>query len=166
LEEECEIAKSGVDLAQAEVQRWRRRPISMKSTAAVLCCLLSLGAPALPVHADAQPTAFEKALYEKARYQVLSKVSDEDLVSYCVSMNVGGDTLLKFHDEILAKQTELANLQSAGLTNDHPQVIAVNAALKDLRSQYAVKIVEVRKALELESNIADATLSSLSQAQR
>jgi capsule polysaccharide export protein KpsE/RkpR len=130
----------------------------MKSIALLLSFLI-LGA--CFAHADAQPTAFEKALYEKARYSVLGKVSDEDLVSYCVSMNIGGDTLTRLHDEIMEKQVELSNLQSEGMTNDNAQVQAVNAALKSLRAQYSIKIAEVRKALELEASIADATLSQL-----
>jgi hypothetical protein len=81
-------------------------------------------------------------------------------------MGVGGDTLLKLHDEIMAKQTELANLLSEGMTNDNPQIMAVNAALKDLRAQFAVKILEARKGLEVEARIADETLSSLSQYQK
>ncbi len=111
--------------------------------------------------ADGPLTIYEKALYDKARYQILSKVSDDDFAAYCVSMNVGGDTLLKFHDEVMAKEVELNKLQNEGLSNDHPQLVAVITDLKDLRSQYSLKIAEARKALELESNIADATLASL-----
>jgi hypothetical protein len=138
----------------------------MKKTVFLVCCVMALCTVLLPARADAQPTAFEKALYDRARYQVLSRMSDEDFASYCVTMNVGGDTLLKFHDEILAKQTELADLINSGLTGEDPKVIAVNATLKDLRSQYAVKIVEARKGLEIESTIAEATLATLPQNQR
>ncbi len=138
----------------------------MRITAVLLSLFVPFAVSLRPLRADSQPTAYERALYAKARYQVLSKTSDEDLVSYCVSMNVGGETILKFHDQILAKQTELAELQAQGFTNDHPQVQAVNAELKNLRAQYAIKISEVRKALELEASIADATLSTLPQAQR
>ena len=116
----------------------------MKTTTFFAGCLLALSPQLLPVHADAQPTAFERALYEKARYEVLSKLTDEDFASYCVTMNVGGETLLKFHDEILAKQTELDDLNIQGASPDNPQVLAVNAALKDLRAQYSVKISEAR----------------------
>ena len=126
----------------------------------LLLFLFVFSAPPL-LRADTQPTAYEKALYEKARYSVLGKASDEDLVSYCVSMNIGGDTLLRLHDEIMAKQVELANLQSEGISDDNSQVISVKGALKTLRAQYVIKIAEVRKALELEASIADATLSSL-----
>ena len=140
--------------------------MQMKTTTFLAGCAGALCLQLLPVQADAQPTAFEKALYEKARYQVLSKLDDEDFVSYCVTMNVGGDTLLKFHDEILAKQTELADRINEGLTADHPQVMSLNAELKDLRTQYAVKISEARKGLEIESSIAEATLTALSQSQR
>jgi len=138
----------------------------MKTSAFLVGCIVALGLQLLPVQADAPPTAFEKALYEKARYQVLSKLNDEDFVSYCITMNVGGETLLKFHDEILARQTELADRINEGLTADQPQVMSLNAALKDLRSQYAVKISEVRKGLEIESKIAEETLTALSQSQR
>jgi hypothetical protein len=138
----------------------------MSTNAFLLGFLLTLGAQLLPAWGDAQPTAFEKALYEKARYRVVSKLSDEDFASYCVTMNVGGDTLLKFHDEILAKETELAKLHGEGLNDDHPEVMAVNADLKDLRAQYSVKISEARKGLEVESMIADETLSNLAQYQK
>jgi hypothetical protein len=139
----------------------------MKKTVFLVCCMMALCPLLLPVRgADAQPTAFEKALYDKARYQVLSRLTDVDFASYCVTMNVGGETLLKFHDEILAKQTELADLNNQGLTSDNPQVMAVNAALKDLRTQYTVKISEARKGMEIESTIAEATLTALSQTQR
>jgi capsule polysaccharide export protein KpsE/RkpR len=137
----------------------------MKTTI-LLAVLLLASSQFVPARADAQPTAFEKALYDKARYQVLEKLGDDDFVSYCVTMGVGGDTLLKLHDEIMAKQTELANLLSEGMTNDNPQIMAVNAALKDLRAQFAVKILEARKGLEVEARIADETLSSLSQYQK
>jgi capsule polysaccharide export protein KpsE/RkpR len=133
----------------------------MKITALLTIGILTLSTLFSAASADSQPTAFEQALYAKARYQVLSHTSDEDLVSYCVSMNIGGDTLLKFHDEILAKQTELAILQGGGFADDNPQVTSVQGELKNLRSQYSVKIAEVRKALEIESSIADATLDSL-----
>jgi len=132
----------------------------MKSIALVLSFLV-LHAFLITARADAPPTAFEKALYEKARYAVLGKASDEDLCSYCVSMNIGGDTLLRLHDEIMAGQVQLENLQSEGLTNDNAQVQAVNAALKNEREQYSIKITEVRKALQLEASIADATLAQL-----
>jgi hypothetical protein len=141
------------------------RDAQMKTTI-LLAVLLLASSQFVPARADAQPTAFEKALYDKARYQVLEKLGDDDFVSYCVTMGVGGDTLLKLHDEIMAKQTELANLLSEGMTNDNPQIMAVNAALKDLRAQFAVKILEARKGLEVEARIADETLSSLSQYQK
>jgi hypothetical protein len=125
-----------------------------------------LGLQLFPVRADAQTTSFEKALYDKTRYQVLCKTNDDDFVVYCVTMNLGGDTLLKLHDEILVKQAELLVLQSEGLGNEHPQVIAVNASLRDLRSQLAVKVTEARKGLEIESKIAEATLAALVEGQK
>ncbi|HEX4139136.1 MAG TPA: hypothetical protein VHY09_02235 [Candidatus Methylacidiphilales bacterium] len=120
--------------------------------------LLLLPAPA---HADSSVT--EKALYAKARYSIVSKLSDDDFISYCVTMNIGGDTLFKFHDQILSKQFELAKLQSEGFSTESPQVQAANAELKDLRDQFSVRLNEVRKGLELESQIADETLSALGQ---
>jgi hypothetical protein len=138
----------------------------MKITALALFLVLNLGAELVPAQADAQPTAFEKALYDRARYRVVCRLNDEDFASYCVSMNIGGETLLKFHDEILAKQTELADLLGEGLSDGDPRIVAANAALKDLRTQYAVKIAEARKGLEVESKIADETLSDLSQYQK
>ena len=138
----------------------------MKTTTLLIGCLLALGALALPARADNAPTAFEKALYEKARYQVLSRLNDDDFVSYCVTMNVGGETLLKIHDQILTDQTTLTDLINEGMTSDHPQMMAVNAELKDLRSEYAVKISEARKGLEVESKIAEETLTALSQYQK
>jgi capsule polysaccharide export protein KpsE/RkpR len=121
-------------------------------------CLLLLSAPA---HADS--SVVEKALYDKARYSVTSKLGDDEFISYCVTMNIGGDTLFKFHDQILSKQFELAKLQSEGFSNENPQVQAANAELKDLRDQFSVKLNEVRKGLEIESKIADETLSDLAQ---
>jgi len=139
----------------------------MKTTPLLLGCILALAAQLLPAQADtAEPTAFEKALYDKARYQVLSKLGDDEFVSYCVTMNVGGETLLKYHDEILVKQTELTNLLNQGLTADQPQVLAVNSALKDLQKELAVKVSEARKGLEVESKIAEETLTALSQYQK
>jgi len=138
----------------------------MKTPTLLIVCILASFVQFQPVHADTQPTAFEQALYNKARYQVLTKLSDEDFVSYCVTMNVGGETLLKIHDQIMTDQTKLANLINQGLTSDHPQVMAVNAELKDLRSEFAVKISEARKGLEVESRIAEETLSNLSQYQK
>jgi len=44
--------------------------------------------------------------------------------------------------------------------------MAINAELKDLRAQYAVKLSEARKGLEIESTIAEATLTALSQSQK
>jgi len=120
----------------------------------------------LPARADEQPTAFEKALYDRSREHILSKLDDDDFVSYCVTMNVGGDTLIKIHDEILAKQTELLDLQNQGMSDEQPQVMAVNAALKNLREQFTVKILEARKGIEEESKIADETLTALSQYQK
>jgi len=133
---------------------------------ALLLSFLVLSASFATARADAPPTAFEKALYEKARYSVLAKVSDEDLCSYCVSMNIGGDTLVRLHDEIMTKQVELEILQNEGVSNDNAQVTSINGTLKNLRSQYSIKIAELRKALQLESSIAEATLSSLSQYQK
>jgi hypothetical protein len=139
----------------------------MKTTALILGGILAFGAAVFPVRADtAEPTAFEKALYDKARYQVVTKLNDDDFVSYCITMNVGGDTLLKIHDDILFNETKLNNLLSQGLTGDQPQVLAVNAALRDLRSELAVKVSEARKGLEVESRIAEETLTSLSQYQK
>ena len=125
----------------------------------LILCLLMASASLL--RADVPVTAFEKAIYEKARYSVLAKASDEDLVSYCVSMNVGGETLLRFHDEIMAKQVELENLQSEGVSDDNAQVIGIKIALKNLRAQYSIKIAEVRRALQLEASIAEATLAQM-----
>jgi len=138
----------------------------MKTLAFLPACVLALSWQLSPVQADDQPTAFEKALYDKTRYQVLSGLNDQEFVSYCVTMNVGGDTLLKFHDQILQKQTELADLVDLGLTAEDPKVAAVNAALKDLRAQYAVKISEARKGLEIESRIAEETLRELPPSHR
>jgi hypothetical protein len=139
----------------------------MKKTSLLAGCLLALGAQLFPVQADtAEPTAFEKALYDKARYQVVCKLNDDEFVSYCVTMDVGGDTLLKIHDEILTDETKLTDLLNQGLTNEHPEVRAVNAALKDLRTELAVKISEARKGLEVESKIAEETLTALSQYQK
>jgi hypothetical protein len=138
----------------------------MKMTAFVLGFLVGVCLQPAPARADGQPTAFEKALYEKARYHVITGLNDEEFASYCVTMNVGGETLLKFHDEILAKQTELADLVAAGVTDGDPRIVAANAALRDLRSQFAVKIIEARKGLEVESKIAEQTLSDLSQYQK
>jgi hypothetical protein len=128
--------------------------------------VLALGLSSLSVCADAQPTAYEQALYNKARYLILSKLSDEDFVSYCVTMNIGGETLLRLHDDILVKQTEESLLIAQGFNSDHPQMVAVSSALKDLRAQFAVKISEARKGLEIESKIADETISALSQGQK
>jgi hypothetical protein len=130
----------------------------MKIIAFLAGCVLVLSLQLLPVQADDQPSAFDKALYNKSRYQVLSGLNDQEFVSYCVTMNVGGETLLKFHDQILEKQTELTDLINLGLTGEDPKVAAVNAVLKDLRAQYAVKISEARKGLEIESRIAEETL--------
>ncbi len=120
----------------------------------------------MPLQADAQPTAFEKALYDKARYDVLSHLNDDDFVSYCTTMNFGGDTLLKLHDDILVKQTEVAALIKRGLNPENPQVTSLNDALSELRTQLAVKVAEARKGLEIESKVAEATISSLSQYQK
>lgn len=138
----------------------------MKRTSLLVGFILALGLTLLPAHGDSQPTAYEKALYDKARYQILSKLSDEDFVSYCVTMNIGGETLLRLHDDILVKQTEQGLLIAQGFNADHPQMVSVNSALKDLRAQFAVKIGEARKGLEIESKIADETISALSQAQK
>ena len=81
-------------------------------------------------------------------------------------MDIGGDTLFKFHDQILSKEFELAKLQSEGFSNENAQVMAANAELKDLRDQFTVKLNEVRKGLEIESKIADETLSDLPQYQK
>jgi len=116
-----------------------------------------------PAPAQADPSVAEKAIYDKARYNIISKLSDDDFISYCVTMNIGGDTLLKFHDQILSKQFELAKLQGEGFSNENPQVLAANAELKDLRDQFSIKLNEVRRGLEIESKIADETLSDLSQ---
>jgi capsule polysaccharide export protein KpsE/RkpR len=134
-------------------------------TITLLCAVLMMFS-VMPVQADAQPTAFEKALYDKARYDVLSHLNDDDFVSYCTTMNFGGDTLLKLHDDILVKQTELGALIKRGLTADNPQVISLNDALNNLRTQLAVKVSEARKGLEIESKVAEATISSLSQYQK
>jgi len=138
----------------------------MKTITLLAGCILALFFQLQPAHADTQPTAFEQALYNKARYQVVAKLNDDDFASYCVTMGVGGDTLLKIHDEIMTDQTKLTDMMNEGLTGDHPQVIAVNAELKDLRSEFAVKISEARKGLEIESKIAEETLTNLSQYQK
>ena len=138
----------------------------MKRTALLVGTMIALGFQFLPVQADDQPGSFEKALYNKVRYQVLSKTNDEDFVCYCVTMNLGGDALIRLHEDILVKQAELQALQSEGLTNDHPQVMAVNATLKDLNAKLAVKVAEARKGLEVESKIAEATLTALSDYQK
>jgi len=117
----------------------------------------------LPSPAHADPTAVEKAAHDKARYTIISKLSDEELIAYCVTVNMGGETLFRFHDEILSKQFELTKLLSQGFSNENAQVVAVNADLKDLRDQFSVKLNEVRKGLEIESRIADETLSELAQ---
>lgn len=135
----------------------------MKTTALLAGCILAVGLQLSPVHADTQPTAFEKALYQKARYRVLSALNDQDFVSYCVTMNVGGETLLKLHDEILAKQTDLAELVAQGLPPDDQKVMALNAVLKNLKSQYGVKITEARRGFQVEARIAEETLSNLPQ---
>ena len=128
-------------------------------------CLLVL-ALLSPLQADpaaSQSDAYIKSLYAKARNDVISNLTDDDFVSYCVTMNVGGDTLLKFHDEILSQQTQLDLLTKAGSTADDPKVMAIQATLVDLRAQYKVKIAEARKGLEIEAKIADETLVSLGQ---
>ena len=107
----------------------------MKNMALLAGCVVMMGLQLLPVRADTQSSSFERALYDKTRYQVLSKASDDDFVSYCATMNFGGETLQRLHDDILVKQAELVTLQNEGLTNDHPQVLAVAAALKDLRTK-------------------------------
>jgi hypothetical protein len=137
----------------------------MKSIALIFGSFMLGSLWLVPIRAD-MSGSFEKALYDKARFQVLTKASDDDFVCYCATMNLGGETLLRLHDEILVKQAELATLQSQGLTNDHPQVMAVNADLKDLRAKLAVKVVEARKGLEIESKIAEATLTALSDYQK
>ena len=119
-----------------------------------------------PVRADAQPTAFEKAIYDKSRYKILKELSDDDFVSYCATMNVGGDTLLKLHDEILVRQSELADLVKRGLPPDNPQVSSLNDALNNLRGQLGTKVYEARKGLEVESRIAETTLEALGQYQK
>jgi hypothetical protein len=119
----------------------------------------------LPAHGDVE-TAFEKALYDKARYQTLSRLNDQDFVAYCVTMNLGGETLLRIHDEVMARQAERQNLIDEGQTNDSPKVAAIDIELKILGTQYAIKIGEARKGLEIEANIADSTLSALSQTQK
>lgn len=136
----------------------------MKTIILLFGLLLTLSA--MPLQADAQPTAFEKALYDKARYDVLSHLNDDDFVSYCTTMNFGGDTLLKLHDDILVKQTEVAALIKRGLNPENPQVTSLNDALSELRTQLAVKVAEARKGLEIESKVAEATISSLSQYQK
>ena len=139
----------------------------MKTTTLLAILLFACSmTPLLPARADAPPTAFEKALYDKARYQILKGLDDDDFVSYCVTMGIGGDTVLKLHDEIMLKQTELTDLLNEGLTSEHPQVMAANAALKDLRAQFSVKILEARKGFEVESHIAEETISALSQYQK
>jgi capsule polysaccharide export protein KpsE/RkpR len=125
--------------------------------------LLLLPAPA---PADSSSNVVEKALYDKARYGITSKLTDDEFISYCVTMNLGGDTLFKFHDQILSKEFELAKLQSEGFSSDNPQVQAATAELKDLRDQFSVRLNKVRKGLEIESKIADETLSDLAQSQK
>jgi hypothetical protein len=120
----------------------------------------------LPPSAHADSSVVEKALYDKARYAIVSKLSDDEFVSYCVTANIGGDSLFKFHDMILSKQFELAKLLSEGFSNENPQVLAANSELKDLRDQFSVKLNEVRKGLEIESKIADETLSDLAPNQK
>ena len=139
----------------------------MQRTALAAACFLALIPSLMPARADTtEPTAYEQALYNKSRYQVISKLDDDAFVSYCVTMNVGGDTLLKFHDAILAKQTELTDLINQGLTNEDPRVMTINATLRDLRYQFGIKITEARKGLEIESEIANATLTALGQSGR
>jgi hypothetical protein len=138
----------------------------MKTTTFFAGCMLALCLQLVPLRADAQPTAFEKALYERARYEVLCKVNDDDFASYCVTMNIGGETLLNFHDQILTKQSELTEYINEGLTSDNPKVVAINTDLRILRSEFAAKILEARKGLEIESHIAEATLATLSLYQK
>jgi hypothetical protein len=135
----------------------------MNKTLLLLGGILALGLSPSPVRAEGGSAAFDKAVYERARYKVISKTSDEDFAAYCVTMHIGGDALLKFHDEILSKRIELAKLISQGLGPDHPQVMALNSELKDLKAEFDVRIGEARKALELESQVAEETLSSLGQ---
>ncbi len=138
----------------------------MKTILPVAGGVLALSLLLLPPSAHADSSVVEKALYDKARYGITSKLGDDELNAYCVTMNIGGDTLFKFHDMILSKQFELAKLQSQGFSNDNAQVLAANAELKDLRDQFSVKLNEVRKGLEIEAKIADETLSNLSQNQK
>jgi hypothetical protein len=136
----------------------------MKSIILVLTVLLAW-CP-VRVQADAQPTAFEKALYDKARYQVLNPLNDDDFVSYCTTMNFGGDTLLKIHDDILVKQTVLNELVKEGYTEDHPEIVTLNKELRNLKAELAAKVLEARKGLQLESKVAEATLAAMAQYQK
>jgi hypothetical protein len=154
------LANSGIELA------WRKSNVAskgscMKTILPLAGGILAFSLLLLPALLHADPTAVEKAVHDKARYSVLSKLSDDELIAYCVTMNIGGETLFRFHDEILSKQFELAKLSSQGFSNETPQVVAANADLKDLRDQFSVKLNEVRKGLEIESRIADETLSEL-----
>jgi len=138
----------------------------MKTISTLAGGILALTLLLLPPSLHADSSVVENALYAKARYGIISKLSDDDFIAYCVTANIGGDSLFKFHDMILSKQFELAKLLSQGFSNDNPQVIAVNSELKDLRDQFSVKLNEVRKGLEIEAKIADETLSNISPNQR
>ncbi len=59
---------------------------------------LAVGLILLPAPAHADSSVVEKAFYDKARYAVISKLSDDEFISYCVTMNIGGDSLFRFHD--------------------------------------------------------------------
>jgi hypothetical protein len=118
---------------------------------------------ALPAFAQSSNPLPDQRLYEKIRAEVLLKLSDEDLANYCIATKFGGELLPELRKEVFEGESELASLQSEGIQETHPKFRAAASVLKIRRQQLASELASLRKGLEIEHAIAQASLAELNK---
>lgn len=121
---------------------------------------------AVPLQAEqveAKPTSFEKALYDKTRYEVLKDVNDEDFVSYCITQKLGSEFLVNIRAEIFNLEAQIESARAKGVDDNSPQIKTINSSLNIKRRQLVAEIKSTRRGLELEAAIAKATLAELNK---
>ena len=107
--------------------------------------------------------AQQDADHRRVLYTNTKDLSDAEFVATLEGMQRAPANLTTLQTDILSQEGTVKNLLQQGFGPDNPRVLAVQAQLAQERDQYATLIAGARRALLIDSQMADAAVKDLQQ---
>ena len=107
--------------------------------------------------------AQQDADHRRVLYTKTKDLSDAEFVATLEGMQRAPTNLTSLQTDILNQESTIKNLLQQGFGSDNPRVLAVQAQLAQEREQYTTLIAGARRAVLIDSQMADSAVTDLQQ---